>query len=90
VGHEDLLVGADSAVAADFVRGVDTGGQSAAALAFGEEVDDVPVPPDAGAGVVEVLAGAGGVVEPPPSVAGVAAAGLDDAGAVAAVRLSVL
>jgi hypothetical protein len=59
-------------------------------LAFGEEVDDVPVPPDAGAGVVELLAGAGGAVEPPPSVAGVAAAGLDDEGAVVAVRLSVL
>jgi hypothetical protein len=59
-------------------------------LAFGEEVDDVPVPPDADAGVVELLAGAGGAVEPPLSVAGVAAAGLDDADAVAAGRLSVL
>jgi hypothetical protein len=77
-------------VAADFVRGVDTGGQSAAALAFGEEVDDVPVPPDAGAGVVELLAGAGGAVEPAPSVAGVAAGALDDDGAVVAGRLSVL
>jgi hypothetical protein len=90
VGHGDLLVGAAGAVAADFVRGVDTEDQSAAAGAFGEEVDDVPVPPDAGAGAVELLAGAWGADEPPPSVAGVAAAALDDDAAVVAERLSVL
>jgi hypothetical protein len=64
------------------------GGQSAAAGAFGEEVDGVPVPADAGA--VELLAGAWGAAEPPPSVAGVAAAALEDDAAVAAGRLSVL
>jgi hypothetical protein len=66
------------------------GGQSADAGAFGEEVDGVPVPPDAGAGAVELLAGAGGADEPPPSVAGVAAAALGAAAAVVAERLSVL
>ena len=50
----------------------------------------MPVPPDAGAGVVELLAGAWGADEPPPSVAGVAAAALDDDAAVVAERLSVL